>query len=159
MNIAMLSDLRPNPIHFMTEHQADRKGRIPVKQIHRMRSRLYRGDLETLCLQPVEQRGWVPSVFPPDRVLGTQRGLTDPRRWRRTRNASQQQHLQSYGVSGTEERPDIVSAADVVEQNGYRQPGNGIVGRSDLGGPEGEAVIQDVRLSCPGGLPARRASL
>lgn len=150
MHVAPLRYLQPDPVHLMSEDQAYRKRRSPVKQIHRMRSRLNRGNLAALLVQPVEQGDRVPGMLPPNVIFSSQSSLANRGRGWRSGDPGQKKHLQRHSICCSKKRTHIIGAADIVEQDRHREPLDGIVSRSDLGGSEREAVGQDVRLAFPG---------
>ena len=78
-DVAARADFGADAVHFVSENNAHREGRLPFEQVDGMRSGFDGGDLVVLLAKLVEQRQWIGRVFPADGFFGSQRGFANRR--------------------------------------------------------------------------------
>ena len=114
---AVYEKIRSQTIHFVAEHDAHRKTRLPVEQIHRVNARLHRRDLIPPRANSFHHRPGIPGMLPWHRGLRPERRLGNRLlRWPRC-DPAQIQLLYAGRVRRAEERPHVVHAPHVVQQH------------------------------------------
>ena len=121
MRIAARGNLRAYAIHLVPKHDAHRKSRRPIEQIHRMHRSLDGRQFASPGANRVEQRRRVPGEFPRHGLIGAERGLGNRAFRRMPGDAAEVEFFDGGRVARAKERADVIQAADIVQQDRNRQ--------------------------------------
>jgi len=125
----------------VSEEQADRKARLPVKKIDSVDTGFDGGDLVTGSAKPVDFGDGLAGILPGQGLFRSERRLGDHVLRRVTGDAGQAELFDTGGIAGAEECADVVKAADVLQQDSDGQRPNALIRRGSGRGAKGSTMI------------------
>ncbi len=133
MNVTSLEQPAVETVDLVAKEETDRKPRLPVEQIDRVRARLDRGDLVPARAPCVDIRGDVIAPHPRHLFLRAKRRLGNFLMGWMPGDPGQHEPINADPISRPKERANVVEAPDIVEHDDKGERPDGIVLRGQRG--------------------------